>query len=99
MKRTFPNEKLGLTLCDGLPVNRTNSNSQTTADETGGKVEEDKRLELSCKSTVEETKKVVDTEDEFNEVFIQTIAIDSLAAADGRLFQGDILLQVTSIQQ
>jgi hypothetical protein len=104
LKRTHPNEKLGLTLCDGLPVNRTNSNGKTTANEAGVNVEEDQRLGSSSKAipsakeeTAEKTKKAADAQDDFNEVFIQTIAADSLAAADGRLFQGDILLQVISI--
>jgi len=35
--------------------------------------------------------------EEDNEVYIQSIAPESLAAADGRLSQGDLLLQVNII--
>ena len=80
LERVRPDDKLGLTLCDGLPVNRTRS------DEEGGK---------SSGASPDETRAPEeDQEEEDNEVYIQAIADESLAAADGRLSQGDILLQV-----
>lgn len=93
-------------MCDGAnSVNRTNSNNRRLSNETGiNNLEEtqDKKLSLPSKESsgktetqeTEEMTKTMDDEEEFNEVCIQTIAADSLAAADGRLFQGDILLQV-----
>ena len=93
-------DKLGLTLCDGLSVSRSNYNEdgKLTAvtdriNLTDDKIPRSKlQLETSEKNTeFEEDEACVDEnylESEDKEVYIQS-------AADGRLFQGDILLQVS----
>lgn len=100
-------DKLGLTLCDGLSVSRSNYNEdgKLTAvtdriNLTDDKIPRSKlQLQTSEKTTeFEEDKACVDEnylESEDKEVYIQSVAEGSLAAADGRLFQGDILLQVS----
>ncbi len=96
---------MGLTLCDGLPVDRTNYsvNSKLTPGAEGIDFtdEENPTLKLQFQPNENKTEVEEDTcvdenesENEEKEVYIQAIADDSLAAADGRLFQGDILLQV-----
>lgn len=84
LQRVNADDKLGLTLCDGLPVKQTgrsNAAAAATGDESHG-----------LKSPTSETRSEEEAEE--NEVYIQAIAVNSLAAADGRLCQGDILLQV-----
>lgn len=101
-------DKLGLTLCDGLPVSRINyddtgklapavDTSNFTEKKTMNKI----YVETNDNATeCEEDEACVDednTESEDKEVYIQAIAEDSLAAADGRLLQGDVLLQVYTV--
>lgn len=98
---------LGLVLCDGLPLGRTNDRnlmkltpaiasaipesleegqlSKQTFEfsENSGEIQ-------SCGMFADEN----DLETEEKEVYIQHIASDSIAATDGRLSQGDVLLQV-----
>ena len=96
-------------MCDGLPVDRANYsvNSKLTsgAERIDFTDEENPTLKLQFQSREnntepEEDEACVDendSENEEKEVYIQAIADDSLAAADGRLSQGDILLQVNAI--
>ncbi len=56
---------------------------------------EDKLGLTLCDDAVNKTDEKEPEED--NEVYIQSIAPESLAAADGRLSQGDLLLQVNII--
>lgn len=92
-----------MTLCDGLPVDLNNKMSPAidkvdfTEDENlSSKLQiepsENNSLEAEDdEACVDEN----DLENEEKEVYIQNIADDSLAAADGRLCRGDIILQVS----
>ena len=87
--RANADDKLGLTLCDGLPVNQSICCQQAAT--------------VGCESTTTppvgddaDTDRVRDDDADQDDqaVYIQDIQKDSLAAVDGRLRQGDIILQV-----
>lgn len=106
MQRVNPDDKLGLTLCDGLPVNQQKQLQQQQTKTTccqGTVIVNTSDPETSNKRVAPQTANSPATaeddasepeDDVESEVFIQEIQSDSLAAADGRLRQGDILLQV-----
>ena len=73
-------DKLGLTLCDGVPVSDV------------GDVDDDPATSTTAAAAAAAAAGGRGRDD--NEVYIQAIAVNSLAAADGRLCRGDILLQV-----
>jgi hypothetical protein len=109
LKRVSSTDKLGLTLCDGLSVSRSNYNEDGKLTAATYKIDlTDEKISRS-KLQFETNEKTADYEEdetcieenhlesEDKEVYIQDVAEGSLAAADGRLLQGDILLQVSKL--
>lgn len=102
MNRVHSNDKLGLTLCDDLPVDVNNKTSPTIDKRDFGEDENlPSKLQIESREhnplETEDDQVCLDENDlenEEKEVYIQNIADDSLAAADGRLCTGDIILQV-----
>lgn len=100
LERVRADDKLGLILCDGLPVNRTTADSSKSVNaaspERRGATEETAQVDVAVQQRpdADDVPDVEEVDEEDSEVYIQAIAAESLAAADGRLSQGDLLLQV-----
>lgn len=97
-------DKLGLTLCDAVSrINYDENGKQapaevdTTSDITDKKASSKPYGETNDNAFSEYEEDEDNLESEDKEVYIQAIAEDSLAALDGRLLQGDVLLQVYNI--
>ena len=106
VQRVNPDDKLGLTLCDGLPVNQP-QHQQAEQEQQTEKTRCSREM-VDAVSTSQVTDADADADADANraavassgdesEVYIQDIQKDSLAAIDGRLRQGDILLQVRPV--